>query len=173
MHRAATWTITLATSLVVALAAFACGDEDDDGDIGLPSFPTAHDGDPTPQAGGSENVVDVMLVDGSVVADPASVDAGPVTFRIRNDGPKREHEFMIVRTELAENELPTNDDGSVNEDEVDVVEEVEEFPVGETEQITVDLDAGAYVLLCNVVEDEDGEATAHYGLGMHRAFTVE
>jgi len=43
-------------------------------------------------------------------------------------------------------------------------------PVGESQELSVTLDAGTYVLLCNIY-DED-EAEAHYHLGMRTAFTV-
>jgi len=37
----------------------------------------------------------------------------------------------------------------------------------------VDLDAGNYVLICNIVEEEDGETVSHYQEGMRTPFTVE
>ena len=39
---------------------------------------------------------------------------------------------------------------------------------------TLDLEAGDYVLLCNIVEEEeDGEVESHFAEGMHTTFTVE
>jgi hypothetical protein len=40
--------------------------------------------------------------------------------------------------------------------------------------LTLDLEAGTYVLLCNLVEEEDtGEVESHFAEGMHAMFTVE
>jgi hypothetical protein len=64
------------------------------------------------------------------------------------------------------------DDGSVSEDDIDVVDEVEEFPVGDTRELTVDLDAGSYVLICSLVHEEDGVTESHYRNGMATAFAV-
>jgi hypothetical protein len=53
-----------------------------------------------------------------------------------------------------------------------VIGEIEEFPPGETRSATFVLEAGAYVFICNVFEEEE-EGEAHYELGMRTAFTVE
>ena len=44
---------------------------------------------------------------------------------------------------------------------------------GSSASIVLDLEAGAYVLICNIAEEEDGELESHYELGMTAAFTVE
>ena len=68
--------------------------------------------------------------------------------------------------------LPTADDGSVPEDEVDVVDEIEGLAVGDSGEVTVDLEAGAYVLICNIVQEEaDGTIEAHYERGMRTGLT--
>jgi uncharacterized cupredoxin-like copper-binding protein len=125
--------------------------------------------------GGNENSVDVTLQEFSVGAEPAAVSAGSVTFDVTNDGPNDVHEFVVIATELSLTDLPTAEDGSVDEDGegIEVVNELEEIPVGETETLTVDLDAGPYVLICNIVEEEDGEVESHYQEGMRASFTVE
>jgi hypothetical protein len=51
------------------------------------------------------------------------------------------------------------------------VDEIEEFPVGETQSMTLDLEAGSYVLICNIYDADEQEA--HYQEGMRLAFTVE
>jgi hypothetical protein len=80
-------------------------------------------------------------------------------------------EFAVIRTDLAPDALPTGQDGSVEEEGegMEVVGEIEDIPVGETQDLTVSLDAGNYVLICNIVES--GEV--HYASGMRTAFTVE
>jgi hypothetical protein len=57
---------------------------------------------------------------------------------------------------------------------MEVVDEIEDIPVGETPTLTVDLEPGAYALICNIVQEEpDGTLEAHYAEGMRTGFTVE
>lgn len=51
------------------------------------------------------------------------------------------------------------------------VDEVEDIAVGDTQSLTVDLEAGSYVLVCNICDAEEQEA--HYQEGMRLAFAVE
>lgn len=122
----------------------------------------------------SGSVVNVTLQEWAVIPDTMSVPAGSVTFNAQNVGPMDPHELVIVRTDLPAGELPTRDDGSFDEDAegVEVVAEIEEFDVGGTESLTLDLEPGHYALLCNLVEEEDGELEAHYQMGMWIDFEV-
>jgi len=136
---------------VVAALAIACGDDDDDG-------PTA---------------IDVALAEWSVTPSSASATAGDVTFSVTNNG-EEPHEFLVIRTDLAPDALPTDDDGKVPEEEIDLIDEIEPFAAGTTEEITLNLDAGSYVLICNIVELVPGEEPeSHYVQGMRTSFTVE
>jgi hypothetical protein len=125
--------------------------------------------------GSKQTAVDVTLQEYSVILAADSAPAGEVTFDVENTGPNDPHEFVVIRTDLAPDALPTSDDGSVDEEGVgiDVIGEIEAFPVGETHSATFDLEAGGYVFICNVVEEDDGETEAHYQQGMRTAFTVE
>ena len=104
-----------------------------------------------------------------------SVPAGSVTFRATNEGPEDHHELVVIQTDLAPDALPTAEDGSADEagEGIEVIGEIEEFDVGGTQTGTFDLQAGNYVLICNVVEEHEGEVEAHYKLGMRAAFTVQ
>ena len=84
----------------------------------------------------------VTLQEFAVSADPASVPAGSVTFDVTNDGPDDVHEFVVIKTDLAPTDLPTDKDGAVLEDGegMEVVDEIEDIPVGETPTLTVDLE---------------------------------
>jgi hypothetical protein len=119
--------------------------------------------------------VDVTLQEFAVVPGASSAPAGEITFDVTNEGPNDPHEFVVFRTDLAVDALPTGEDGAVDEtgEGVELIDEIEEFPVGESESITLDLDAGSYVFICNLVEEEDGELESHYQEGMRVAFTVE
>lgn len=101
--------------------------------------------------------------------------AGSVTFNAQNAGPDDPHELVIVRTDLPASELPTREDGAFDEDAegVEVLAEIEEFAVGGTESLTLDLAAGHYALLCNLVEvEDDGAVESHYKMGMWTDFEV-
>ena len=125
--------------------------------------------------GGDGETVEVTLQEFAIGATPATVSAGAITFETTNSGPEDPHELVVFRTDLAPDALPTNEDGSVDEEGegVELIGEIEEFPVGETMSATYDLEAGSYALICNIVEEEDGGLESHYQEGMRLAFTVE
>ena len=103
-----------------------------------------------------------------------SVAAGNVTFAVTNIGPEDEHEFVVMKTDLDAAELPTGETGAVDEagEGIEtVVDEIEGIPVGESRDLSVALDAGHYVLLCNIYDETEQEA--HHALGMRTNFTVE
>jgi uncharacterized cupredoxin-like copper-binding protein len=139
------------TVAVIAALAIACGGDDDD----------------------NGTSVDVTLKEWSVTAASASASSGDVTFSVTNSG-EEPHEFLVIRTDLAPDALPTGDDGKVPEEEIDIIDEIEPFAAGTTEEITLNLEAGSYVLICNIVETVPGEEPeSHYVNGMRTGFTVE
>jgi hypothetical protein len=143
----------------VAVGTVACGDDDGD------------DGD-----GANARVVTVTLKEFEVLTDKDSAPSGDITFQATNTGPEDPHELVVVKTDLASGDLPTSADGAADEagEGVELIGEIEEFAVGGEESATFDLAPGAYVLLCNVVEEEaDGTTESHYKNGMHTEFTVE
>ncbi len=126
---------------------------------------------------GETTDVAVTLRPWSIGLDTDTIPAGTVNFSVSNEGPNYTHEFVIVKTDLAPGDLPTNGDGTVNEDSAELtkIDEVE-VPVGETTPLNVDLDAGHYVAFCNLTVPDDGSAVAgkaHYMLGMRTEFTVQ
>jgi hypothetical protein len=159
--------VAIATLL---LAAAACEDDDGDGD----ATPTT--GATEPSGTESEGAtVEVDLSEFIVRVDPASAPAGSVTFNVNNVGGEV-HEFVVVKTDLAPDALPTAADGSVDEagEGSEVIDEIEDIQPGASEVLALDLDAGAYVLLCNIVEEaEDGTTESHYVEGMHAPFVVQ
>ena len=152
--------LAVPVAVLWALAA-ACGD-DDGGDE------ASGDGD-----GGEE--VNVVVSEFTVEPDPDSVDAGEVTFVVDNQGGET-HEFLVVDADSAD-DLPVDADGAFDEasfGEDKVLDEVEDIESGDTAELTLDLEAGTYLLLCNVVEEEtNGEVESHFMKGMHATFTVE
>jgi uncharacterized cupredoxin-like copper-binding protein len=125
------------------------------------------------QGGGTTSTVDVTLQEWAVVVSDASVPAGEVTFTVTNDGPDDIHEFVIVKTDLAPDELPVDEQGAVTEDGegMEVIDEIEDLEVGDTADVTAELEAGSYVLICNIYSADEDEA--HYAEGMYTEFTVE
>jgi hypothetical protein len=115
----------------------------------------------SPSATVTRTTVDVSLQDWGLTTTSA-VLAGEVTFHITNVGSPlstvedgHTHQFLVLKTDLAGDSLPTAPDGSVDEQDerVEVIGKVDEVRVGESKDLTVSLDAGAYVLVCNLVED--------------------
>jgi hypothetical protein len=122
---------------------------------------------------GGESTVAVTLQEFAVVPDAASTDAGSVTFEATNEGPEDLHELVVIATDLDPQSLPTDENGAVDEagEGIEVIGEIEEFDVGDTESATFELDAGSYVLICNIWDEDEQES--HYQEGMRTAFTVE
>jgi uncharacterized cupredoxin-like copper-binding protein len=148
--RRGTIPVAVAVAVLWAFTA-ACGDDD----------------------GGEE--VNVVLSEFIVEPEQESVDSGEVTFVADNQGGET-HEFLVVEAASAD-DLPVDDDGAFDEaafGEDNVLDEVEDIEAGDTAELTLDLEAGTYVLLCNIVEEEDaGEVESHFAEGMHATFTVE
>jgi uncharacterized cupredoxin-like copper-binding protein len=146
------------TLLIAALAAVA-----------LVTVACADDG-----GNGGSTSIDITLQEWAVVPSQASTPAGEITFAISNDG-QETHEFVVIRTDLPILDLPTNEDGSVSEEGegMEVIDEVEDIPSGDNATLTITLEAGSYALICNIVEEENGEVESHFQMGMRTSFEVQ
>jgi hypothetical protein len=77
-----------------------------------------------------------------------------------------------VRADLGPNALPTDEnDASTGRRGIEVVHEIEEMAVVDAEALTVNREAGNYVLICNIWNEQEQEA--HYQEGTGTSFTVE
>lgn len=78
-------------------------------------------------AAGAASTVDVTLQEFGIAPSAASAPAGHVAFDVVNQGPKETLEFVVIKTDLAPDALPTKADGSVNEetDGLQAVDEIE------------------------------------------------
>lgn len=144
-----TWVLVLALSLLGA----ACrGDDDSTGN-----------GD-TGGEGGNE--VTAITKDYEISLDPTSVASGETVFNITNEGPEV-HEFVVFKSDLAADDLPVDDEGLVDEagEGVELIGEVEDMEPDSTHDLTETLDAGNYVIICNI--------PTHYGRGMTTELVVE
>jgi uncharacterized cupredoxin-like copper-binding protein len=114
----------------------------------------------------------VSLGEWTVTPDKTTIPAGPVYFLVDNLGPNDPHELVIIRTDLPPDQLPVVD-GRVPEEQVDLIGEIEEFAPGTQAADTFSLTSGAYALICNIAEMEEGQLENHYQLGMHTQLVVE
>ncbi len=114
---------------------------------------------------GGGSGIGVTLADFSISPEESSASAGELTFDVANDA-EQTHEFVIFKTDLAADALPTDDEGLVDEagEGVELVDEIEDIEGGSTQSLTVTLDAANYVFICNL--------PGHYAQGMHTSFTV-
>jgi uncharacterized cupredoxin-like copper-binding protein len=159
-HLTSMW-IVLAVSGLVALS---CSSKDNGTASASASSPSASSacGSLAPVSGG----VSAVEKDFSITLGSSSGSEGSTTFNIQNLGPSL-HEFVVFKTDLPEDKLPLVSDGTAVDEEgagVTHVDEVEDIAPCSNEALTVTLDPGSYVLICNI--------TGHYGLGMHAALTV-
>ena len=123
-------------------------------------------------SGAATGAIPVTLQEWAIIPESDTTAAGEVTFQVTNSGPEDLHEFVVLRTDLDPGARPTDEAGTVSEEGegIEVVDEIEDIPVGETQELTVPLTAGKYVLLCNIYDDTEKEA--HYTMGMRLGFTV-
>jgi uncharacterized cupredoxin-like copper-binding protein len=95
---------------------------------------------------------------------PAQVTAGQVTFDISNTGSVA-HNFWIVKTDLAADQLPTAA-GQVDTSKLSVVGKTSaDIAAGASATVTAQLTPGTYVVFCDV--------PGHYQLGMHALVTAK
>jgi uncharacterized cupredoxin-like copper-binding protein len=114
---------------------------------------------------GGSGGIGATEADYSITLDESTAPAGEVTFDVTNDA-EQPHEFVVFKTDLAEDALPVDADGNVDEagEGVELVDELEDIAPGDSPSLTVTLDAANYVIICNV--------PGHYAQGMHTSFTV-
>jgi uncharacterized cupredoxin-like copper-binding protein len=122
--------------------------------------------------GGDEaKPVNVSLREWSISVEPRQVQPGSIEFIATNEGAEP-HEFVVIKTDLSPSSLPVVD-GKVDEEKVEIVDEIEPFAAGSTEKKILELKAGSYVLICNIVERVPGQPVeSHYELGMRTSFVV-
>lgn len=116
--------------------------------------------------------IDAALTTYAITLDKDSASAGEITFHVHNDATDLTHEFVVFKTDIPADQLPLNDEGIVDEEAggtaLVFIDEVEDVEPGMSKDLTVTLEAGNYVLICNVDSDE-----MHYQHGMYTPFTVK
>jgi azurin len=119
-------------------------------------------GGPSATAAAGSQVI-VEMTDYKVVTNVPSVKAGTIKIGVRNLA-SMEHNFEVIKTEMAADQLPI-DPASAKAVDVGKVGEIAKIPGGTSAAVTLDLAPGKYVFICNIA--------GHYELGMHTAFLVE
>jgi len=113
-----------------------------------------------------EETVAVTLDDGVVTLTPDAVSAGAVALTATNEG-TQVHEFEVlgVPEGVDANALPVQDNvADVASQGLEVVDEIEDIAPGTTAELSLDLEPGTYVVICNLA--------GHYAMGMHATLTV-
>ena len=170
----------LAVLAALLLIVAACGDDDDDASSTATTVTEAATTTTGDEGGGAS--VSVVLSDPfgpagtpgqfAVEPDPSSAAAGQVEFVAKNEGGDL-HELVIVKGDDPAS-LPTDENGAVIEDELpegDFIGEITLVDAGTEESASFDLDAGNYILFCNIVT-QIGTGESHFQAGMVNTLTV-
>jgi hypothetical protein len=118
--------------------------------------------------GAAGEAIAASLVEWAIEA-PAEYTAGDVTFTVSNDG-QFPHEFVVIRGDGYES-LPLEDGGAVDEAALDqgaLVDRADRIGAGDSVDLTVSLEPGNYVLLCNL----GSGGNSHAGQGQVLDITV-
>ena len=165
----------IALAIALTGAAVACGD--DDGNTPTQkATPTPSatatmgpdDATPTPTAAPATTEAGMELTEFVIAPDRTRARPGTVIFKPRNTG-ELTHQFLVIRSDLPIAELPRKPgDTGVDETQLDVVGRIDAINPGESDEITVPVELGNYVLICNLF----AAGTSHYLSGMYTSFEV-
>jgi uncharacterized cupredoxin-like copper-binding protein len=156
--------LLLSTTLALVLLA-GCGEDRGDVSVSGTETTTTSTTATTPaetttaQAGAE---VEVALSEYSVKPATGTASAGAIAFEAANAGDVP-HELEVVKTETKADAFKVEDDKAVIDGEEEG--EVEDIEPGGSKTLTAELEAGHYVLLCNL--------PTHYEQGMRADFEVE
>ncbi len=162
-----TWAI--AAVLVTTLALAACGSSSGSKSSGGSKTSTTSSSDSGGVSTGTTKGTPVEIVVGdtegtkgpmTMTVAPTTAPAGDVTFTVKNTGTIK-HEMVVLKTDTPYDQL-TVTNGRVSEK--DSVGEVGDVEPGKSGSVTLKLEAGNYVLVCNIKD--------HYEMGMRAAFAV-
>lgn len=101
----------------------------------------------------------------AIRVDNATVKAGEVHFDVTNWSRGMLHEMLVIRVDSANAPLPYDyNKAEVDENQVKVLGDTESLQPNESKQLTLNLKAGTYLLVCNL--------PGHYAAGMVTTLTV-
>ncbi len=116
-----------------------------------------------PEAAPTDSQVVAEMTDYKIAVNVPSAKAGKIKIGVRNLA-AMEHSFEVIKTDLPPDKLQV-DGASAKAKEDGKVGEIKSIPAGKSASVTVDLQPGKYVFICNIA--------GHYQLGMRTGFTVE
>jgi uncharacterized cupredoxin-like copper-binding protein len=116
--------------------------------------------------GSGQNTVDVKE-DSFSITMPSSLKAGNITFHVSNIDSSANHEFIIIKTDLAPDKLPLDGNGNADltAQGVTVIDQIKDLAPGASQDLTTNLTPGKYVALCDL--------PGHYKAGMFIGFVVK
>lgn len=118
----------------------------------------------------ADETVEVKLTDKGMESmrmdlSTKQIRAGKVTFNVTNASQNLTHEFVVVRSDKPIESLQYNEDEKeIGENALEVVNEIEDIPPGQSSTLAVNLEPSFYVLLCN--------KAGHFKAGMVNQLTV-
>jgi uncharacterized cupredoxin-like copper-binding protein len=113
---------------------------------------------------GDASVLDVGLKDFELTLSSNAVAPGTITFVGANEGPSV-HEFEVFGVnEGVDVDALVVEAGVAITDGLAPIEEVEDIAPGTSSELALELEPGAYAVICNLPD--------HYGKGMHATFVV-
>lgn len=117
----------------------------------------------------STQVMPIELKEWEIVIGKTQLMPGKVTFRAKNKG-HLAHEMVVIKTSIPAQNFEV-EAGKVKEEAVGILMgEIEGFSSGKSEELTLVLSEGTYVLFCNNLEK--GQLKGHYERGMSVSFSV-
>ncbi len=93
------------------------------------------------------------------------IKAGKVTFNVTNTSQTLVHEFVVGKSDKPIEALPYNEkENELTESAIEVVNEIDDIDPGKSGTLTVNLQPGSYLLMCN--------KAGHFKAGMFNHLTV-
>ena len=158
--------ILLVITATLAVSTIACSKEQASEPEASPAVTAAPQSAPVKKSALTK--VTVTETEMEIKLSQATVPAGPVEFVVSNKG-KIPHEFVILRTDLPLDKLPTKAGGQLDEKNKQLKSIAEigdnDLKKGATKPLKTVLSKGRYVVICNVGN--------HFEKGMKAALTVQ
>jgi uncharacterized cupredoxin-like copper-binding protein/heme/copper-type cytochrome/quinol oxidase subunit 4 len=134
---------------------------------GTPQATPTPSGQPTAAATQAAAAATVTVAENTFSLNPSpdSMQAGTITFHVVNQATDIAHQLTVIRTDLAAAKLPVNSQDDPLLNQLDVVGQTADIAPGQSADLTLNLSAGHYVLICAL--------HGHYHAGMYADFTVQ
>jgi uncharacterized cupredoxin-like copper-binding protein len=108
--------------------------------------------------------ITVTMGDKEIALSQADIAAGAITFNVINSG-TIVHSLVLMKTDTPHDQMPLDSSDASKVKETGTIAVTGQMAVGTSKQISRQLAAGKYVLVCN--------EPAHYAVGMHTGLVVK